>query len=492
MGLMKSEHPHINKLLLQGISWRGAAEVFRSIWTLVVLVILASLLEPEDFGIVGMTDVIIAVFIVIMEMGFDAAIVQAKHITQEVLSTIFWINVGLGGLLAIVATLLSPLLGVFFNESQVIPIVTVLSTSFIFQSLWIVQRGLLERKLAFQKIAIVNATTTFISSIIAIIIAVRGGGFWSLVVFQLGKSFFSILGFWKTGNWKPSIVFNLGQSKGSIKFGINILTFNILNMITTKLDTLLIGRFLGAESLGFYIFAQRLVARPISLILGVIGRTLYPVLSSIQSNRNEVRKVYSTVIQVSFYLLAPFILAVALVSPDLIPFQLGPNWRVVVPIVIVFSFGALIQIIASRSSILMLTFGRPDLHWKYQLVVLPVVLVSILIGMQFGTFGVSLGYNVANTLVVFLALHLSFSLIDLKISTFTSYFKFSLIALFFQLIAGLIISFGLRLLNLHPYFSSIILAILSIGIYISALIMLDTNAKLLIVDLWRWIREKRG
>lgn len=476
--------------MVSGTSWRGSAELFRITWTSVVILILASMLDPIAFGLVGMTDALVQFFNVFMAMGFDAAIIRQERVNDRILSSLFWLNLALGILLAAIGAAISPLLALFYEESRVGPIFVALCGTFILQSFSVVQRGLLGREMAFRSLALVDISASLLSSVAAIIVAIQGGSYWSLVALQLGKQAFMAIGYWYSSSWRPRLVFDLKATMPSVRFSSNILLFNILNFITTRSDIILIGRLLGAEQAGLYLLANRLIMTPVGQVLNVIMQTLYPILSAIQHNVAKVREIYVKVIVSVFSAIAPIIILLGLLGPLLIPYFLGEEWLLLVPIFLVWCFGAVLLIATSRLSILYLTMNRPDLQWKYQLVSTPVVLGALLLGVRHGALGVSVSYNLAQFATSFLSIYLAFSLINLGIGTYFKRFKYTTLALGFELILGIGLMRWFGSLSWHPIIISGLVGFLILGSYATILYLLDPYMRQLWSDGRSWLAER--
>lgn len=476
--------------MVSGSGWRGGAELFRLTWSSVVILILASMLDPIVFGLVGMTDALVQLFNVFMTMGFDSAIIQQEQINDRILSSLFWLNLGLGLVLATIGAAVAPLLVWFYQENRVGPIFLALCGTFILQSLSVVQQGLLTRELAFRSLALVDIVASIVSSIAAIVVAIRGGSYWSLVVLQLGKQAIMALGYWFSSSWRPQLVFDLKASMPSVRFSSNILLFDFLNFFATRSDIILVGRLLGAEQAGFYLLANRLIMNPVGQVLNVLTSTLYPILSVIQHNVAKVRETYIKVTVITFSAMAPVIILAGILGPKLIPHFLGPEWEALVPIFLVWCFGAAQRIVMSRQGILFLVMGRPDLQWKYQLFSTPIVIIALLFGVQQGALGASVSYNLAQFSVLFVSLYLAFTLIDLRISTYFKRFRFTALALLGVILPGIGLMSWFSSFSWHPIVISGLIVIITLSIYSTVLYLLDPYMRQLLTDGRFWLSER--
>jgi O-antigen/teichoic acid export membrane protein len=472
--------------LISGTGWRGGAELFRMGWSFLVILALASKLSPQDFGLVGMTEVFVQFFNIFISLGFDNAIVQQQQMNNRILSSLFWLNVSMGILLMLLGVAVAPALSSFYREPLVGPVFAVLSLTFLLQSLSVVQRGLLGRRLAFRDLALVDVVATFFASVIALVVAWQGGTYWSLVVMQLLKHGLSTLGYWWQSDWRPELRMDWSASLSSIRFSGNLLMFNVLNFAATRSDMILIGRLLGPEQLGFYFLAQRLILQPVAQILQVIERTLYPVLANVQQDARRVGELFIKTIYVVLSSVSPFIVAAILIAPVLLPYQLGTQWAPAVPVFFVWGLAALQRILTTRAGLINLTMGRPDLQWKFQIISTPVVLGALLIGVRGGAFGVSVSYVAAQFLMSFLSLHLAFSLIELPIPAYFARFRWVFVALIVAASCGVVVGQLLKSTGLHPYAFTIVLGVLILLTYNLLLHRLDSQMRTLWQEGLQW------
>lgn len=478
--------------MVSGTGWRGIAELFRFVWSALVLLLLGKLLGPVAFGLVGMTDVLVLFFNIFMEMGFETAVVQQRKLNDQSLSSLFWLNISLGLLLAVVGLLISPLLAVFYQEARVQLIFSVLCLTFILQSFSIIQRGLLIRQMDFRALAVIDMLSSLLASFLAIGVALQGGSYWSLVVLQLGRHLFTAVGYWYHSSWRPRLVFDLTDSLASIKFSGNVLLFNILNFVATRSDLILIGRLLGTEALGFYVMAQRLVFAPLGQILNIISATLLPVLAAVQHNPAQVGRLYTKVMSTVFTAVAPFFVLVILLASVLVPFQLGVEWLPLVPLLIIWSLGGLRRILSTRMGVLFLAMNRPDLQWKYQLVSTPIVTAVLLFSARWGVVGISINYNLAQLFTSILGVYLAFRLVNLNLGHYLKAYQFASLALLAQLGVGAGLLYLLRPFNWHPYLLTAVVTAVGLSLYATAVYLLDPQARQLWGDGRLWLSQKIG
>lgn len=468
---------NVKQTLVTGTGWLGLGEGIRAIVKFIVIAVLSIMLEPADFGIVGMTDVFISLFFIFMEFGLLNAIVQNPNLTTEIISTLFWINLGASLVLIALAILIAPLIGSFYNEARVVSVFSVLALSMLFRAVSVVQRGLMLRNMEFRRLATINSAAISCAGIVAIIVAINNGGYWSLVVLHLINSILMTLGLWLFSPWRPKMVIDLNASLDSIKFSANLLLSNLLSFATFRLDVIIIGRYLGPESLGLYLLGSTLILRPLRQLLNMIGLTLLPVLSALQNNIPKVRETYVNTIYAVFNLGSPFLVIAAIIAPILLTYQLGDKWRLAVPIFVIWCFAGLREILFSRIVIIYLTMGRPDLNWKYQLISLPFLVFSLILGLNWGSVGAALGFTIAQTAMLLFGQYLGLNLISMSIPSYLSRFKYQFIALILIVLVGFPFLSWMTAIGLHPYLITIAITVTSVIIYLSTLYLTDSQVR---------------
>ncbi len=437
------------KIFLRGISWNSAAQLYRQGWTFLVLIILARLLNPKDFGLIGMTTVFIQFFNMFLTMGFESSIIQSEELSHNSISSLFWLNIIMGILLVFIAVIFSPLVSLFYNIKELSSIFSVLSLSFIFGSFSIVPRGLLTKKFHFKAITLVDSVSATLSGISAVIMAVLGFGYWSLVFKQVSFSFFSSVGYWYSLKWRPKLHFNFGEIKHHLNFSINVFIFNILNFVSRRSDVLVIGKFLGAEQLGFYMMAYDIIVRPLSQIMGIFSKTVFPIFAEHQKDLKKFQNIYIHVTYIMLIIIAPILIFSAIIAPVLLPNLLGTKWINAVNIFQIIAIGSVFTVLGSPVGNIFLAKGRPDLQWKFSLFfATPLALTGIGLGYYLGNsaFGVAVGYNIALAIILIPGYLLAFPLIDLKLRSFYNEIRKSIFALFLMCIAAL--PFYLMLINI--------------------------------------------
>ena len=282
----------LRKKTVKGITWTIASQLARLIITLVVLAVLARLLSPKDFGLIAMVAVFSNFFALTNDMGLSSAIIQKRDVTEEDLSSAFWVNLLEGLAVTVIFLVLAPVIAGFYSKSVLKPIIMVLSMTFTIASLGMIQSALFSKRMDFRTLAIVEIVASALGGGVAVAMAATGFGVWSLVSQSLAQTLVLATLLFVFSGWKPRLLLRWQPIKGLLGYGLPLMGFNFVNYFSRNLDNLLIGKYLGATQLGYYDVAYRSLLFPLSNVSAVIGRVMFPALSHLDDDKARVRAAY--------------------------------------------------------------------------------------------------------------------------------------------------------------------------------------------------------
>lgn len=383
---------------ITGVTWSMGAQIGRQGAVFAVGIVLARLLTPRDFGLVAMVTIITGFATVFAEMGFGGALVQKKDIEELHLSSVFWLNLGVGILLTILFIVGAPLIAQFYEEPLLVPLTSLLSFNFLISSVIIVQRTLLTKSLDFRKLSIIEIVAVIIAGGIAIILAYAGFGVWSLVIQALLISAIMAVLLWVFSAWYPKLRFSWHAVKELFGFSTSLFATQTLDYTVRNIDYVLIGRFLGPNPLGIYSRAYSVMLFPLANISRVLTRVMFPSFSIIQENTQRVKNIYLKLTQVIGLFAFPIMLGIFVTAYTFVLVIFGEQWLEMVPILRILCFVGLIQSIVSLNGNLYLSQGRADLQFKIGLVLRINLILGIAVGLRWGLIGVAIGYAIAVTI----------------------------------------------------------------------------------------------
>lgn len=393
------EVEHVKKdlktLALQGSLVNYLSQIIKQILLLLSTVILARLLTPGDFGLIAMVTAVTGFISLFKDLGLSTATVQRAEINQSQVSSLFWLNLILSGAIVVLAALLSPVIAWFYREPKLQTITLVLVSSFLFSGLTAQHRALLVRQMKFKSLAVIDNISLSIGVGAGIFSAFFNMQYWALVIMTVTTSFFEML---LTGifcPWIPHLQKGFEHIKSFLAFGGRLSGFNILNYLARNLDDLLIGKFWGAQSLGFYSKAYSLLLFPLNQINAPLSSVITPALSRLHDEPYQFRSLYLNGLSVVCTLSLPLVFLLLILSKEIILFFLGPQWLESVAVFKILAVAGILQVITNTAGWLFVSSGRVDRLFKWGMVSCPLIVLSFVIGLPYGIKGVAFCYTCA-------------------------------------------------------------------------------------------------
>lgn len=359
------------------------------------LMILARLLEPRDFGLVGMVTAFTGVLSLFRDFGLSTATVQRATVTQDQISSLFWINVLVGAVLSLLTIALAPFVAVFYHEPRLVWITVVAATGFLFNAAGVQHSAILQRQMRFGTLAVIDISTLALNIAVGIGMALRGYGYWALVGMTAISPLISTLALWWATRWRPSAPRRRIGVRPMIRFGGTVTLNGIVVYVAYNLEKVLLGRFWGADAVGIYGRSYQLISIPTDNLNSSVGEVAFSALSRVQDDpvrlKNYFLKGYSFVVALT----VPLTVVCALFAPDLILVLLGPKWRESIPIFRLLAPTILAFAMINPFSWLLFALGRVERSLKIALVIAPLVICGYALGLRYGPKGVALGYSSA-------------------------------------------------------------------------------------------------
>ncbi len=399
-----------------GVKWSAISQAGRQITQLATTIVLARLLSPSDFGLMGMATVVIGFVALFKDLGTAAAVIQRKEPSENLLSSIFWINAVFG--LAAMAALftLAPLVADLFQEPRLTPMLQWLSLTFFFSGLSILQQALLERNLAFRTLAKVEIGAVVLGAIVGVGSALAGAGVWSLVYQSLTVVTVTTVLLWMSARWIPRFVLSWAEVRSISSYSLNLTAFNTFNYFSRNADYFLIGRFLGAQALGYYTLAYRILLYPLQSVSAVIGRVTFPLYAQLQDDNPRFRRVYLRIARVIAALTFPMMLGLWVVAGPFVLTLFGAQWSPVIALLIIFIPVSMAQSIITTVGAIYQVKGRTDWMFRWGVGSSLLAVLGFVIGLRWGIIGVAVSYAVVTAMLAYPNFAIPFRLINLRVS----------------------------------------------------------------------------
>lgn len=358
-------------------------------------VLLARLLTPHAFGLVAMIAALSVLLDLIKELGLSAATIQRQVITQQQVSTLFWINAGFGCLVALGLLLAAPAIAGFYGEPELTAITRWLALGFVVSGLTIQHWALLRRQMRFTAIAGIETGAELIALAIAVACAAKGAGYWALVAQRVAGPTLTLIATWLLCPWRPSLPVRDTEIANMLRFGGSVTGFNLLAAAARSLDQILIGWLWGPVVLGFYERASRLILVPLNNLNAPLYAVAMPALSRLAEQPERYRSAFLLVFE-KFAMVTMPPAALAVVTADwVVGLLFGPQWSAAAPFVASFSAAAVTLPAMLAIALLYLSQNRGGDMLRAGLADTAAVVVAILAGLPFGAVGIAVAYAVA-------------------------------------------------------------------------------------------------
>ena len=381
---------HTRRGGLVAIGGQGVKTAVRLVGT----VVLARLLTPEDFGLVAMVTVATGFVGMFTDVGLSAATVQRPTVTHAQVSTLFWLNVALGGLLAAATAAAAPLLAAFYREPRLAWMTVALSGTFLLAGLTVQHQALLRRRMRFYTVTAITVGSQALGTATALGASWAGWGPWSLVAMSLAGGCSTMILCWLCSGWVPGRPVRRSGVRGLLAFGGGVSAATAVNYLFRNLDNLLIGAVWGPRELGLYSRAYSLVLLPLSQVQYPMNGIALPALSRLQDDPDGFRAEFLALYRSVCGPALPIATVAAVLSGDAVAVLLGPQWADAVPVFRILAVATLLQPLWGATGWLFVPLGRVREQFRCQLVMVLLVLPGWLLGLPYGATGVAAGFAV--------------------------------------------------------------------------------------------------
>jgi len=367
--------------------------------SIVATAILARLLTPQDYGLIGMVAVFTGFVAMFKDLGLSLATVQRAEIGYDQISTLFWVNVTISAAITLLMILLAPLIGWFYGEPRLILITMVTAIGFVFGGLAVQHEALLKRQMRFYALSVIAFTSMMIGYVVGIFFAWRGARYWSLVFSQLALLASNSLGVWLVCRWRPGRPKRNTGVRSMLSFGGNITGYALINYISKNCDNLIVGRAFGAQLLGLYSKATQLLSLPTDQINEPLATVTIPALSRLADSPERYRQAYLRIMEKVIMVTMPAVMLMLATADWLVLIILGPQWGYTAKIFIFMGVAGLFQPVAATGGWLLVSQGRVRDMLRWSMINAPISILSLLAGLPWGAVGVAASFSLGRILI---------------------------------------------------------------------------------------------
>lgn len=358
---MEMQQNNVKKKVVGGLFWSFSERICAQLVSLIVGIILARILSPEDYGVISIVMVFITICDVFVTSGFGAAIVQKKDVDKSDYNTAFYMSFVMSVLLYVVLFFVAPYISLFYKKEILTNIIRVLGIRLIITSLNTIQQAHLQREMKFRKFFIATIFGTVISCGVGIAMAYCGLGVWALVAQYMINSFVDTLVLCIVGGWNPGLKVSLKKAKEIYSFGWKVLCTNLVYTSESSIRSLIVGKKFGSEDLAYYDQGRKYPALLVENVNTTIQKVMLPTFSRMQDDKTELKRVLRRSIRVSTYVLAPLLVGFATIAQTFVPVILTEKWMFAIPFIWIFCASYLTRPIESSCNQALLAIGKSGL-----------------------------------------------------------------------------------------------------------------------------------
>jgi PST family polysaccharide transporter len=389
-------------------------QLARQLLQLLSVSILAHRVPPAAYGVVATAVVITNFLDTLRDLGTSEALIREREMSAEIESTAFWLNTAIGATLALVILSISGRAAVFFHEPQLVLVLQFLALGFFLNAVGSVPTALLIRAMAFRKLALCQAAGAITGTAVAVVVAIEGGKLWSLICGGLTITLVTTAALFLVSPFSINATFRPAHARRMLSFGLYLSGSHVFNYFSRNLDNLLVARFLGSVSLGYYQMGYLLMTYPLQNMSSVINQVMYPSLSRVSDNREKIQLAYLRSSALIGLICFPLMLGLAVTAGPFIHVFLGSQWTPVARLLLVFAPLGAAQALYGTVSVIYQSQGRTDLQFKWMLFSSVAYVLSFVVGLRWGIIGVACSYTLVWFLLMIPSFWIPFHLIELS------------------------------------------------------------------------------
>ncbi len=316
---------------VKGFVWNGIEAFAGRGLGFFISIILARIIDPSDFGLLGISNIIISLSQIFVVGGFATALIQASNLTILDKSTAFLFNISVSIIIYIIIFLIAPHLSTYFEEEKLTRVIRIIGISIIINGMVVVPTAILSRELCFKKLSMINISSTIITGCVCIFAAYNGAGVYALVLQILMTALIRSLLLWIHCGWIPNIIFSVRSFNKIFQFGYKVFLMSLLKAVSDNILSILIGRYYSTTQLGYFTKSRQIQRFPSDIMTNILNKTTFPYFSKIQSDSMKLASTFVSILNISAILITPVLLFLNLHADILFEVVLTEKWLPAVP-----------------------------------------------------------------------------------------------------------------------------------------------------------------
>ena len=383
---------------IKGMLWNTIEKFSVQGIQFIIGIVLARMLLPSDYGLIGMLAIFIAISQWFIDSGFSTALIQKKNRSEIDFSTVFYFNIVVSFLFYLILYFCSPFIADFYNQPKLVDLTKVLSLNIIISSFSIIQITKLTINLDFKSITISNFIAVIISGTVGVTMAYVGFGVWALVWQSITRALILAIILWIVSKWKPGFVFSMDSFRILFKFGSKLLAAGMIATILRNIYSIIIGKYFTAQELGFFTRAKGFTDLTSETVTSVLSKVSFPILAEMQDDKKRLVLAYKRLIRMTSFVIFPIMALLAVVAEPFIRVLLTEKWMGVVPLLQLLCVARVLTPISTLNMNMLNVIGRSDLFLKLDVIKVPIILGALLITIPFGVKAVVIGHVISSVI----------------------------------------------------------------------------------------------
>lgn len=388
-----------------GFVWTFAQQFGNQLIGFVVSVILARILLPEEFGLIGMIAVFVAVGNTLLHSGLTKSLIRGENLDNEDYSTVFYFNLIVSILVYMIVYFLSPFIAEFYGQSILIDLLRVYCISFIISAFSAVQLARLTKFMDFKTQTIIAIPSAIVGGVVGIAMALLGFGVWSLVWSSVISSAVNSTQLWIYSKWTPDLSFNYKKFKSHFNYGYKLTLSELLDRVFSNIFLIVIGKYFSPAQVGFYTRAETMKQLPVSNISNAINRVTFPLFVSIQNDEVRLKRVYKKLMQMVVFVITPVLILLAVLAEPTFRFLFTEKWLPAVPYFQILCVTGILYPLHSYNLTVLNVKGRSDLFLKLEVFKKALIIIALVITIPLGIIAMLIGQVVISILAFFINSH---------------------------------------------------------------------------------------
>lgn len=389
---------HTGSNVFSNLIWRFAERCGAQAISFIVTIVLARMLAPEECGVIALIAVFITVLQVFVDSGLGNALIQKKDADDLDFSTVFYTNIAFCGVLYIFLFFCAPFVAMFYDDTSLTPLIRVLGITIIISGVKNVQQAYVSRNMMFKKFFFATLGGTIAAAVVGISMAVLGCGVWALAVQQITNIAIDTIILWLTVKWRPKRMFSGERLRGLFFYGWKLLVSTLIDVIYNNLTELIIGKIYSSADLAYYNKGKTFPYFIVVNVNNAIDSVLFPVMSSVQDNIENIRLITKKSIKISVYVMAPLMMGLAFTAESVVTLLLTDKWIACVPFLRIFCVAFMLWPIHSANINAIKAMGKSDLFLKLEIIRKSIGFILVIFTMRFGPIAIAVGILVSNIL----------------------------------------------------------------------------------------------